>query len=117
MISSELEARLRKELEEHRETIVAELEGYGVDVRGDKVDRIAGIDEGFADSAAATSERAEAMAFITTARERLAEADEALQRMDEGTYGTCASCGQEIPEARLEARPMSVTCVSCAEKT
>ena len=117
MISSELETRLRKELEDHRESIVAELEGYGVDPRGEKVDRIAGIDEGFADSAAATSERAEAMAFITAARERLAEADEALARMDDGTYGTCAVCGDEIPEARLEARPLSVTCVTCAAKT
>ena len=114
MINDQLRSRLHKELESHRHSILDELASYGVDPHGDKPDRIAGIDEGFADSAAATSERAEAMAFITAARERLAEVDEALQRMDEGTYGVCAVCGIQIPEARLEARPLSVACVEHA---
>ena len=117
MKNQELQTRLHKELEAHRESILDELASYGVDPAGDKPDRIAGIDEGFADSAAATAERAEAMAFITAARERLAEVDEALARMADGTYGVCAVCGIEIPEARLEARPLSVTCVEHASKT
>jgi len=40
----------------------------------------------------------------------------ALQRLDLGTYGACASCGQPIPEARLEVPPSATTCVACAEK-
>ena len=39
----------------------------------------------------------------------------ALQRLDLGSYGVCASCGQPIPEARLEALPYAVNCVACAE--
>jgi DnaK suppressor protein len=35
----------------------------------------------------------------------VADIDQALLRMDEGSYGTCARCGKEIPEARLEAVP------------
>jgi len=40
--------------------------------------------------------------------------DRALARLDDGTYGTCESCGQPIPEKRLAAMPDSVTCVECA---
>ncbi|HEV3469835.1 MAG TPA: TraR/DksA family transcriptional regulator [Pyrinomonadaceae bacterium] len=35
----------------------------------------------------------------------VADIDQALLRMDEGTYGVCARCGREIPERRLEALP------------
>lgn len=38
----------------------------------------------------------------------------ALQRLDLGSYGVCASCGQPIPEARLEVMPYAVKCVGCA---
>ncbi len=37
--------------------------------------------------------------------------DEALQAVDDGTYGTCVVCGRPIPEARLEAKPEAVRCV------
>jgi RNA polymerase-binding transcription factor DksA len=40
----------------------------------------------------------------------------ALERLALGTYGVCASCGQPIPEARLEVLPAAATCVACAEK-
>ncbi len=72
------------------------------------------MDDNFADSASATAERSEALAFIDNARERLADVDEALARMDAGSYGVCADCGKPIPEARLEARPWAVRCVECA---
>lgn len=47
----------------------------------------------------------------------LSERDEviaALARVDAGTYGICVRCGQPIPPARLEARPMATMCVACA---
>lgn len=44
----------------------------------------------------------------------LAEIDRAEAKVDEGSYGTCDVCGQEIAAARLEARPWSVRCVACA---
>lgn len=52
-------------------------------------------------------------------RARLAErqeVEEALRRMDAGSYGVCVSCGREIPAARLEARPMATMCVECASR-
>ena len=115
-MNTELQQRLRKEVETERETVLAELEQLGADPYSEKVNKIAGVDDNFADSAAATAERSEQLAFIDSARERLADADAALARMDEGAYGTCVDCGTQIPVARLEARPMSIRCVDCAAK-
>jgi RNA polymerase-binding transcription factor DksA len=44
-----------------------------------------------------------------------AEAREALNRLDNGTYGKCQTCGQPIAPARLEAIPFARNCVKCAE--
>lgn len=38
----------------------------------------------------------------------------ALARIANGTYGTCAKCGEAIPRARLEARPIATRCIKCA---
>jgi DnaK suppressor protein len=46
---------------------------------------------------------------------QLEEVDRALQKLDEGTYGTCDACGAEIPEGRLEVHPSAVRCVACAQ--
>src|SRR6187200_3436983 len=45
----------------------------------------------------------------------VAEAREALNRLDNGSYGVCESCGQSITPARLEAIPYTRFCVKCAE--
>jgi RNA polymerase-binding protein DksA len=39
--------------------------------------------------------------------------DEALARIDEGTFGTCARCGKPIAEERLEAMPYATKCIDC----
>ena len=39
----------------------------------------------------------------------------ALVRIEQGEYGICTSCGEEISKERLEARPASAECVDCAE--
>jgi DnaK suppressor protein len=43
------------------------------------------------------------------------EVDEALARIDAGTYGVCVHCGGTIPEERLEFRPSAAACVSCQQ--
>ncbi|HEX5708488.1 MAG TPA: TraR/DksA family transcriptional regulator [Pyrinomonadaceae bacterium] len=43
----------------------------------------------------------------------VAEIDQALLRIDEGTYGVCARCGQDIPEARLDALPIARYDAAC----
>lgn len=39
--------------------------------------------------------------------------DQALQRIEEGTFGTCARCGNRIAEERLEAMPYAMKCIEC----
>ena len=46
-------------------------------------------------------------------REKLNEIEEALERIDEGVYGECESCGETIPDGRLEVRPQALLCVPC----
>jgi len=42
--------------------------------------------------------------------------DEALARIDKGTFGVCRDCGEEIAEARLNAIPWTRVCITCKEK-
>jgi RNA polymerase-binding transcription factor len=42
--------------------------------------------------------------------------EEALQRVESGSYGVCRDCGDEISKARLEAIPWTRVCISCKEK-
>lgn len=54
--------------------------------------------------------------LLDGAREELRQVDDALARMDAGTYGVCANCGRRIPVARLRVRPFAELCVPCAEQ-
>lgn len=44
----------------------------------------------------------------------LVRIDMALRRLEEGEYGYCSECGEEIPDARLQIDPMAERCVKCA---
>jgi RNA polymerase-binding transcription factor DksA len=59
-------------------------------------------------------EQSQASAILGQTRVHLAQIDQAIGRLDEGTFGFCATCLRPIPVARLEARPYSTQCVSCA---
>lgn len=49
-------------------------------------------------------------------RATLLQVEEALCRMDEGTYEKCTSCGNKIPLARLKAIPWAALCIDCQER-
>ncbi len=42
--------------------------------------------------------------------------NEALQRIEDGTYGICEGCGEEISVPRLKARPVTTLCIDCKSK-
>lgn len=113
-MDSDTQQRMRTQLEADRADLVAELQSLGADPDSDKVRDLDAVDDNFADSASAATERAEELTLIAQANERLAETEHALGRMDDGTYGICERCGKAISASRLEARPMSVLCVDCA---
>jgi DnaK suppressor protein len=49
-------------------------------------------------------------------RQTLMQVEEALRRMDEGTYEECTSCGNKIPLPRLRAIPWASLCIECQER-
>lgn len=49
-------------------------------------------------------------------RQLLGKIEEALARMDEGTFGLCEDCEEPIEIKRLEVRPVSTHCVACKER-
>src|SRR5215469_1645956 len=52
-------------------------------------------------------------AILDNEKTLLAEVQQALARIDNGTYGICSNCGQPIPEKRLEAIPWATLCLTC----
>jgi DnaK suppressor protein len=66
----------------------------------------------------AASEINQNLVFKLRDRERqlMAKIDEALERISDGTFGTCEVCEEPIEARRLEARPVSTLCLSCKER-
>ena len=46
--------------------------------------------------------------------QEIASVRRALERIEDGSYGTCANCGDEISDKRLEVRPEAALCIDCA---
>ena len=56
------------------------------------------------------------LAVANIRREELTRIDEALRRLEAGSYGLCEECGELIDEARLQVAPYASCCISCQEK-
>lgn len=66
----------------------------------------------------ASSEYTQSMIFRLRDREKflLAKIEKALARIENGTFGICEKCGEEISPKRLEARPVTTLCIRCKEE-
>lgn len=74
-------------------------------------------DEHDPEGATLAFEREHTAALLGQAREQLAAVEAALRRLDDGSYGVCQRCGQQIGDGRLAARPAALTCVRCAARS
>lgn len=110
MASDAASVDLRAQLEEERDSLRAQLDELGFGGAGLK------YDSNFADSSQVTAERGEAEALGSKLKETLTEVEDALAKMEEGTYGVCEDCGTQINPARLEAKPAARYCIECASK-
>ena len=66
-----------------------------------------------ADMAADTYERELSMNIVSSEQEILYQVDDALKRLDEGSFGVCQQCSQPISMSRLKAVPYASLCISC----
>jgi DnaK suppressor protein len=66
----------------------------------------------------ASSEYAQSMVFRLRDREKflLQKIEKALQRIEDGTFGICERCEEDISPKRLEARPVTTLCIRCKEE-
>ena len=101
--------RVRADLEAERDELRrqrAELEPQSATAPG--------FDENFADSGQVAAERGENFTLAANLTDQLDDVEAALQRLDDGTYGKCEVCGEQIGEARLEAMPAARFCINHA---
>ena len=68
------------------------------------------------DRASLESDRNFTLRIRDRERKLIGKIKEALERIETGTYGICESCGEEISEERLEARPVTTLCIECKTK-
>ena len=72
-----------------------------------------GNDSHLADSASETVDREIEQSLGDNAEHLLASIDQALARLDEGTYGSCVRCGKPVGDDRLAALPYAAKCIEC----
>ena len=83
----------------------------------DEVEEVAPTaDNHLGETASATLGREIDYTLGDNAEQVISEIDAALERIEDGTYGTCSNCGGEIPRARLEANPWASLCIDCKRR-
>jgi DnaK suppressor protein len=100
----------QEKLDRFREILLAQLRRASENARENQNDALeyAGNDDGVKDVAdMSVQDVNQEIEYRLSERESqmVADIDQALLRIDEGSYGVCARCGREIPERRLEAVP------------
>jgi DnaK suppressor protein len=104
---------LKKMLEERRRELLNAVQGKMRDVRAEGSKDRDVLDQG--ESSEVDIQEDIEFALIQMKAETLNKIDAALRRLEEGSYGDCFECGEEIAEARLRALPFAVRCKDCEE--
>ncbi len=104
--------RLRERLETERGEVRRQLDDLGARRDAEGIEDPE-LDEGFADAGQAAAERANLLTLVSSLRDTLHDVEQALERMEAGTYGICERCGQPIADERLEALPAARLCMTC----
>lgn len=108
-------ADLKRILEDRRREILSEVRGKIRHVRTEGTTaKLNGVFDAGESSEADIQEDIE-FALIQMKAETLQKINEALARLEEGTYGNCFECGEEIAQPRLRALPFAVRCKDCEE--
>lgn len=107
-MEKELLEQFREQLNEKKEEILAEV-GKTLNEMTDQTTNIPDPN----DRATIESGRSFELRIRDRERKLLSKIEEALVRIEEGEFGVCEGCGEEIGLKRLEARPVTTLCIDC----
>ena len=109
-------SELKQMLQERRHEIRAEVQGKMRNVRAEGTwgGKLNDVLDAVESSEADIQDEIE-FALIQMKSETLNKIDDALARLEQGDYGNCFECGEEIAEKRLRALPFAVRCKDCEE--
>jgi DnaK suppressor protein len=106
-------AEIERTLRAHQAETRAKISGLAkAPERGSGISFGKRVGDGTAEAVSRLNEIGVGNSLLVTA-ERV---DRAIEKLDEGSYGTCDSCGRPIAAARLRAAPESVLCIECARR-
>ena len=113
-------ARFEQILREERQRVLDAISYLHEETPGsleDQTEEIVGnSDNHLGETATATLDREIDYSLEENSGQVLRAIDAALQRIEDGTFGICESCGQPISEERLEAIPYATQCIDCRRK-
>ena len=112
MDSDDARARLedeRSRLSRLRDDFVEQ--GLTSESENDSLGELSHVDQHQADVGTETFHREADLSILEQVQAELADVEHALQRLDDGTYGTCEACGKPIDDGRLEAIPAARFCL------
>ena len=105
-------AEIRRELEQQRKALLNEagvMIGQGLMIGSENLPDLG-------DQATAVADQNFMLRLKEREQKLLKKIDEALDRITQGTFGVCESCGGEISFKRLRARPVTTLCIECKTK-
>jgi RNA polymerase-binding protein DksA len=112
--------RFRDSLLTERRRVLGAIENLHEENPGSLSDEtgelVIGVDNHPADTATETFDRELEYTLEENSEHVLEEIDQALRRIDEGTFGICRTCGRPIPSERLEALPWATQCIDCRRR-
>jgi RNA polymerase-binding protein DksA len=109
----------RQRLQDERRRVLEAIDNLHHENPGslsDETEELSFQDNHLGDVATVTFDREMANTLEENSVHVLGEIDAALRRLDEGTYGTCVTCGQPIARERLEAIPWVTQCIACKRR-
>jgi DnaK suppressor protein len=110
-----LQEELKKILEEEKTKIEGELSRFAkpTDIPGDYKTNYGDIGTDTDENASEVEEYTDNLALENNLEKQLKDINDALLRMNNGTYGICENCRQEIDIERLKAYPAARNCIRC----
>jgi len=112
--------KFKKLLLKERERITGEVSHLSENAlstsQRDSAGDLSGYSMHMADVGTDTFQRDFDLGLVLKEQEILYQIDEALQMIEDGSYGKCIKCGEPIKESRLKAVPFAKLCISCQEK-